>query len=116
MKPTCGQLHFHSEPSLDYLIERIWENLRLVKVYTKKRGERPDLTDPVCLRRGATIEVCFPKSVSQSSIKEHCTRMFVLVFISHLQRTFDLRLFGELSTPVCHCNTHAVIDKRVMRL
>lgn len=45
-------------PSLDYLIERIWESLGLVKVYTKKRGERPDLSDPVCLRKGATIEVC----------------------------------------------------------
>jgi ribosome-interacting GTPase 1 len=44
--------------NLDYLIERIWESLGLVKVYTKKRGERPDLSDPVCLRKGATIEVC----------------------------------------------------------
>ncbi|KAL4069422.1 P-loop containing nucleoside triphosphate hydrolase protein [Scleroderma citrinum] len=45
--------------NLDYLIERVWESLRLVKVYTKKRGERPDLADPVCLRKGATIEdVC----------------------------------------------------------
>jgi ribosome-interacting GTPase 1 len=43
--------------SLDYLIERIWESLGLVKVYTKKRGARPDLSDPVCLRKGATIEV-----------------------------------------------------------
>lgn len=43
--------------SLDYLIERVWESLGLVKVYTKKRGERPDLSDPVCLRKGATIEV-----------------------------------------------------------
>ncbi|KAI9572701.1 developmentally regulated GTP-binding protein, partial [Boletus coccyginus] len=43
--------------NLDYLIERIWESLGLVKVYTKKRGERPDLSEPVCLRKGATIEV-----------------------------------------------------------
>ncbi|KAG1754992.1 P-loop containing nucleoside triphosphate hydrolase protein [Suillus paluster] len=42
--------------NLDYLIERIWESLGLVKVYTKKRGARPDLSDPVCLRKGATIE------------------------------------------------------------
>lgn len=27
-------------------------------MYTKKRGERPDLSDPVCMRKGATIEVC----------------------------------------------------------
>ncbi|KAI8995418.1 developmentally regulated GTP-binding protein [Trametes punicea] len=45
--------------NLDYLIERIWEELDLVKVYTKKRGAHPDLTDPICLRKGATVEdVC----------------------------------------------------------
>ncbi len=43
--------------SLDYLIDRIWDELSLVKVYTKKRGAQPDLDDPICLRRGATIEV-----------------------------------------------------------
>jgi ribosome-interacting GTPase 1 len=45
--------------SLNYLIERIWDDLELVKVYTKKRGAQPDLSDPICLRKGATIEVCY---------------------------------------------------------
>ncbi|KAH9853095.1 developmentally regulated GTP-binding protein [Lenzites betulinus] len=45
--------------NLDYLIEKMWEELDLVKVYTKKRGVHPDLDDPVCLRKGATVEsVC----------------------------------------------------------
>ncbi|KAJ7693608.1 P-loop containing nucleoside triphosphate hydrolase protein [Mycena rosella] len=45
--------------NLDYLIERMWAELDLVKVYTKKRGAHPDLSDPICLRKGATIEnVC----------------------------------------------------------
>ncbi len=43
--------------SLDYLIEKIWEELDLVKVYTKQRGVHPDLDDPVCMRKGATVEV-----------------------------------------------------------
>lgn len=43
--------------SLDYLLVRMWEYLGLVKVYTKKRGAHPDLSDPICLRTGATIEV-----------------------------------------------------------
>ncbi|KAJ9109841.1 hypothetical protein QFC19_001820 [Naganishia cerealis] len=44
---------------LDILLERIWEELRLVKIYTKRRGTLPDLSDPICLRPGATIEtVC----------------------------------------------------------
>ena len=47
----------YGNPSLDYLIDRIWADLNLVKIYTKKRGAHPDLSDPVCLRKGATIEV-----------------------------------------------------------
>ncbi|RSH95359.1 hypothetical protein EHS25_000446 [Saitozyma podzolica] len=44
---------------IDWLLEAIWNELGLVKVYTKRRGEQPDLTDPICLRQGATIEtVC----------------------------------------------------------
>lgn len=34
-------------------------SLTVRRVYTKRRGEQPDLTDPICLRQGATIEtVC----------------------------------------------------------
>ncbi|KAG8935075.1 hypothetical protein FRC01_009115 [Tulasnella sp. 417] len=44
---------------LDFLMDMIWEYLNIVKIYTKKRGAHPDLTDPVCLRKGASIEaVC----------------------------------------------------------
>jgi ribosome-interacting GTPase 1 len=43
--------------NLDYLIERMWEALGLVRVYTKKRGVHPDLNDPVCMRKGSTVEV-----------------------------------------------------------
>ncbi|WVR09166.1 hypothetical protein IAU60_006228 [Kwoniella sp. DSM 27419] len=44
---------------IDWLLEAIWAELGMVKVYTKRRGAQPDLTDPICLRQGATIEtVC----------------------------------------------------------
>jgi ribosome-interacting GTPase 1 len=43
--------------SLNYLIDRMWDDLGLVKVYTKKRGAHPDLADPICMRKGSTIEV-----------------------------------------------------------
>ncbi len=32
----------------------------MVKIYTKKRGDHPDLNDPICLRKGSTIEVRRP--------------------------------------------------------
>ncbi|KAH9982720.1 developmentally regulated GTP-binding protein [Lactifluus volemus] len=45
--------------NLGYLMDRIWDDLGLVKVYTKKRGAPPDLADPICMRKGSTIEdVC----------------------------------------------------------
>ncbi|KAG8834626.1 Developmentally-regulated GTP-binding protein 2 [Serendipita sp. 400] len=45
--------------NLDQLVEKIWDSIGLVKVYTKKRGQHPDLKDPICMRKGATIEdVC----------------------------------------------------------
>lgn len=45
--------------NLDYLIEKIWEYLALNRVYTKKRGEKPDFDGGLILRRGCTVEhVC----------------------------------------------------------
>lgn len=45
--------------NLDRLVSTIWDEAGLVRVYTKKRGEHPDLSDPVCLRQGSSIEdVC----------------------------------------------------------
>ena len=71
--------------NLDYLIEKLWEHLNLIKVFTKKRGrkynqnilclypvlqsqhsnvrltyrfisEKPDLVDGIIMRNGATVE------------------------------------------------------------
>ncbi len=43
--------------NLDYLIERIWESLGLIRIYTKKPQQPPDLQpeQAIILRRGATI-------------------------------------------------------------
>lgn len=58
-EPNTVVISCEMDLNLDYLIDRIWEDLRLVKIYTKKRGAHPDLSDPICLRKGATIEdVC----------------------------------------------------------
>ncbi|KAJ8317877.1 hypothetical protein KUTeg_002968 [Tegillarca granosa] len=45
--------------NLDYLLDSVWEYLALVRVYTKKRGERPDFEGGLILRKGCTVEhVC----------------------------------------------------------
>ncbi|KAI9056580.1 developmentally regulated GTP binding protein 1 [Trametes coccinea BRFM310] len=43
--------------NIDELIEKMWETLNLVRVYTKPRGAAPDYSQPVVLRRGkCTVE------------------------------------------------------------
>eukprot|EP00118_Oscarella_pearsei_P026940 m.310586 g.310586 ORF g.310586 m.310586 type:complete len:365 (+) comp52844_c0_seq1:34-1128(+) len=45
--------------NLDYLLEEIWNHLALIRIYTKKPGQKPDFDDFLILRRSATIEhVC----------------------------------------------------------
>lgn len=44
---------------MDYLIEKIWEYLDLIRIYTKKKGRAPDFIEPVIMRNGSTVEdVC----------------------------------------------------------
>jgi len=44
---------------LDYLLERMWDAMGLVRVYTKKQGNKPDFEEPVILsdnRGGTSVE------------------------------------------------------------
>lgn len=51
---SCGL-----ELNLDYLLDKVWEYLALLRIYTKKKGAPPDFEDCLILRQGATVEhVC----------------------------------------------------------
>jgi uncharacterized protein len=43
--------------NLDTLLEQLWMNLEIVRVYTKKRGETPAFTEPLTLtpQRGGSL-------------------------------------------------------------
>eukprot|EP01083_Nonionella_stella_P272445 923872_1 len=58
-RPHSIVLSAGKEMNLDKVLEKIWEYLCLVRVFTKPKGEAPDLSDPLVMRTGATIEhVC----------------------------------------------------------
>ena len=42
--------------NMDFLVETIWKNLALLRVYTKKRGEYPDFEGGLIIRAGSSIE------------------------------------------------------------
>ncbi|XP_062031160.1 developmentally-regulated GTP-binding protein 2-like [Lepus europaeus] len=59
-KPNSVVISCGMKLNLDYLLEMLWEYLALTCIYTKKRGQRPDFTDAIILRKGASVEhVCY---------------------------------------------------------
>ncbi|TFY83810.1 hypothetical protein EWM64_g198 [Hericium alpestre] len=56
--------------NVDELIEKMWEALDLVRVYTKPRGGAPDYTQPVVLRRGKSAVEDFCNSIHKEIAKQ----------------------------------------------
>lgn len=45
--------------NLDYLVEVLWEELKLIRIYTKKPGQPPDFDDGIIFRSGVSVtNVC----------------------------------------------------------
>ncbi|KJE96916.1 developmentally regulated GTP binding protein 1 [Capsaspora owczarzaki ATCC 30864] len=55
--PHCVPISAHHKWNYDDLLEKMWDYLSLVRVYTKPKGQLPDYEAPVVLKRGkCTIE------------------------------------------------------------
>ncbi|CAG8504644.1 2743_t:CDS:10 [Diversispora eburnea] len=58
-EPNSIAISCEMDLNLDYLVDQIWRNLNLLRVYTKKRGEYPDFDGGLIVRKGSTVEhVC----------------------------------------------------------
>ena len=60
-EPINACISVHMELGLDVLLQKIWRQLGMVRVYTKKRGENPDFNEPIILthaRGGYDIKSC----------------------------------------------------------
>jgi len=49
--PHCVPISGHHEWNLDHLLDKIWEYLDLIRIYTKPKGQIPDYNEPVVMRR-----------------------------------------------------------------
>ncbi|KAF8138595.1 P-loop containing nucleoside triphosphate hydrolase protein [Boletus edulis] len=56
--------------NIDELIEKMWEALQLVRVYTKPRGQSPDYSTPVVLRRGRCTVDDFCNTIHKEIAKQ----------------------------------------------
>lgn len=64
--PIAGDLGWN----LDELIDRMWEYLDLIRVYTKPKGKDPDYTQPVILPRKFSRIEDFCNKIHRNMIKD----------------------------------------------
>ncbi|XP_030439375.1 developmentally-regulated GTP-binding protein 1 isoform X2 [Gopherus evgoodei] len=68
--PHCVPISAHHRWNFDDLLERIWDYLRLVRIYTKPKGQLPDYTSPVVLPDSRTTVEDFCMKIHKNLIKE----------------------------------------------
>ena len=58
-KPNSVVISIYMNLNLDYMLQKMWDYLGLIRIYTKPRGQAPDLSVPIILssqRNGLTVE------------------------------------------------------------
>ncbi|CAE7650281.1 DRG1, partial [Symbiodinium microadriaticum] len=69
-KPDSVVISVYMKLNLDYMLQRMWDYMGLIRIYTKRRGQPPDLNEPVVLssqRNGFSVEsVC--RSISNDML------------------------------------------------
>ena len=66
-KPDSIVISIYMNLNLDLMLQKMWSYMGLIRIYTKRRGQPPDLTEPVVLsseRDGLTVEAAC-KAVSK---------------------------------------------------
>jgi len=64
--PHCVPLSAHHKWNFDDLLEKMWDYLALVRIYTKPKGQLPDYTAPVVLQRGKTTVEHFCENIHKT--------------------------------------------------
>ncbi|KAJ3079385.1 Developmentally-regulated GTP-binding protein 2 [Rhizoclosmatium sp. JEL0117] len=68
-QPYTVVISCEGDLNMDYIIEYLWKNLDLIRVYTKRRGEYPDFEGGLIVKSGTTVlDVC--KGIHKSLVDE----------------------------------------------
>jgi len=68
--PHCVPISAHHRWNFDDLLEKMWEYLGLVRIYTKPKGQLPDYSAPVVLKEGRSSVEDFCNKLHRSIMKE----------------------------------------------
>ena len=68
--PHCVPITAHHKWNYDSLLEKMWEYLALVRIYTKPKGQLPDYSAPVVLQTAHCTLEDFCNKIHKSILKE----------------------------------------------
>lgn len=68
--PHCVPISAHHKWNFDDLLEKMWEYLALVRVYTKPKSQLPDYDEPVVLKHGRSTVEDFCNKIHRSMMKD----------------------------------------------
>lgn len=68
--PHCVPISAHHHWNFDDLLEKLWDYLRLVRIYTKPKGQLPDYENPVVLSSQRLTIEDFCNKIHRTIIKE----------------------------------------------
>lgn len=68
--PHAIPVSAHHEWNFDDLLDKMWEYLNLIRVYTKPRGQLPDYTSPVVLKRNKCTVEDFCNSIHKAILAQ----------------------------------------------
>ena len=75
--PINACISVHMELGLDILLQKIWKQLGMVRIYTKRKGEAPDFSEPIILthaRGGYTVRHAVLQ-LHKSLLDDFCSAM-----------------------------------------
>eukprot|EP01125_Pyxidicula_operculata_P003855 TRINITY_DN1531_c0_g1_i1.p1 TRINITY_DN1531_c0_g1~~TRINITY_DN1531_c0_g1_i1.p1 ORF type:complete len:369 (+),score=100.66 TRINITY_DN1531_c0_g1_i1:39-1145(+) len=68
--PHVVPISAHQNWNLDELLDRIWDRLDFIRIYTKPRGTIPDYNEPVVLRRSARNVADFCEHIHKALLSD----------------------------------------------
>lgn len=68
--PHCVPLSAHHKWNFDDLLEKLWDYLQLVRIYTKPKGQLPDYSAPVVLKDGKSSVEDFCNKIHRNIMRE----------------------------------------------
>mmetsp|Transcript_21959 Transcript_21959/g.30162 ORF Transcript_21959/g.30162 Transcript_21959/m.30162 type:complete len:413 (+) Transcript_21959:20-1258(+) len=103
-KPDSVVISIYMQLNLDYLLQRMWDYMGLIRIYTKRRAQPPDLTAPVVLsseRHGLTVEA------AAGSISKELLSIFNFALVWGRSTKFNPQRVGL---------THQLMDEDVVQI